>query len=870
MEYHSQYHNQPQSSSSLMLNSSTNTSCSSSDSTNTTTRQRWQPKVKSSHNVAPSSTKVSSSMILSPSPSSSPQLRSKCVSTSCCPNTRLPLSCVIRKTSRTSKSRGTIFSELLSPKLMLVSIVLLLAIVIPAIRADHCPSMCECLWRNGKQTAECGGQGLMSIPSGVSPSSQVLNLSRNNFQTLPHKVFQERGLINLQKIYLSECKLGMIAADAFIQLTNLIELDLSSNLLTSVPSESLQQTTALRRLNLKRNPIQVIHEDSLAQLAHLRFLDLSDCQVESIDVNAFKGLKTLEQLKLDGNRLSTLPAGIFESVPLTSIGLHRNPWRCDCELRSTIEWLYKARLVPNLWPTCSTPIKLNGAMWNSMGLDSYACPPVFKVRETEMKAPLGTNLSLVCIIKSTPKAKVFWSYAEIGDSNKNSTTSDIFGGPKYTISDDTNSGSDQIISTLTIHSLDYDDSRRNYICSAENSAAMTSKNFTISLYSSPISAISSWTKVEIAGTITVFLLVFVIGIVLIAVCLLRYRKDGRDSNGGNNLNSKESKNGLPSIDVLKSIKSIGRSIHSSPEHKVINDASLKASKTDIGSSSGYGSNGVTPDLTSNVIKSMDNYQPMCPPIDFYPGLLQVTNSMCKTDSCEMIVPNDQHHHQTLHHHHSGALNGHLQQSQQQQQQHHLMSPLDGRQNRSPVTFNNYENYDAYTAYHHGNYNQLNFRDSLGYGHFDAPHYYTSTSQPPTSSNSYTTNATTPNGDVDLGDSGLRGGGGGGGTVNVLDEVGIGNCGPNPMVNCIEKRDSNNIMSNNMPTTSQSSDVRLTSVSPLHPPIHEANLINLHHVNVLGQGSYCNISHPTIVRYSPDEGYAEEQANPSFVLEGTEV
>lgn len=63
---------------------------------------------------------------------------------------------------------------------------------------------------------------------------------------------------------------------------------------------------------------------------------------------------------------------------------------------------------------------------------------------------------------------------------------------------------------------------------------------------------------------------------------------------------------------------------------------------------------------------------------------------------------------------------------------------------------------------------------------------------------------------------------------------------------------------------------LTNASPMHQPIHEANLINLHHVNVVGQGSYCNISHPTIVRYSPDEGYAEEQANPSFVLEGTEV
>jgi hypothetical protein len=42
-----------------------------------------------------------------------------------------------------------------------------------------------------------------------------------------------------------------------------------------------------------------------------------------------------------------------------------------------------------------------------------------------------------------------------------------------------------------------------------------------------------------------------------------------------------------------------------------------------------------------------------------------------------------------------------------------------------------------------------------------------------------------------------------------------------------------------------------------------------HVNVVGQGQY-NVAHPTVVRYSPDEGYAEEPANPNFVLEGTEV
>lgn len=147
--------------------------------------------------------------------------------------------------------------------------------------SNSCPSMCSCIWRNGKQTAICEKQSLISIPSGISSGTQVLNLNKNNFQILPSKVFQERGLINLQKVFLAECKLGVIADDAFTQLTNLIELDLSENLLTQVPTNALKDAFNLRRLLLNQNPISNIRAEAFLPLNGLKYLDLSGMRTHS-------------------------------------------------------------------------------------------------------------------------------------------------------------------------------------------------------------------------------------------------------------------------------------------------------------------------------------------------------------------------------------------------------------------------------------------------------------------------------------------------------------------------------------------------------------------------------------------------------------
>ncbi len=82
---------------------------------------------------------------------------------------------------------------------------------------------------------ECRQQDQITIPSQIDIETQVLDLSGNNIQVLPREVFARDGLINLQKLRLSRCRIGQIDPSAFRGLTNLVELDLSENLLTAVP-----------------------------------------------------------------------------------------------------------------------------------------------------------------------------------------------------------------------------------------------------------------------------------------------------------------------------------------------------------------------------------------------------------------------------------------------------------------------------------------------------------------------------------------------------------------------------------------------------------------------------------------------------------
>lgn len=94
-------------------------------------------------------------------------------------------------------------------KLLVWIVVLVVSASAVLIGGQSCPAlMCKCKWTNGKETAFCDNRTLSEIPIGIPVSTQVLDLSLNQLTRLGPQVFRERGLINLQKIFMSKCKLG--------------------------------------------------------------------------------------------------------------------------------------------------------------------------------------------------------------------------------------------------------------------------------------------------------------------------------------------------------------------------------------------------------------------------------------------------------------------------------------------------------------------------------------------------------------------------------------------------------------------------------------------------------------------------------------
>ena len=85
---------------------------------------------------------------------------------------------------------------------------LLLLLILMVSLVSACPSGCMCKWKGGKQTVECANKHLISVPEGMDTETQVLDMSGNTLQVLHRRLFQHLGLINLQRVYLSRCRLG--------------------------------------------------------------------------------------------------------------------------------------------------------------------------------------------------------------------------------------------------------------------------------------------------------------------------------------------------------------------------------------------------------------------------------------------------------------------------------------------------------------------------------------------------------------------------------------------------------------------------------------------------------------------------------------
>ncbi|MCI4377998.1 hypothetical protein PGIGA_G00209880 [Pangasianodon gigas] len=225
------------------------------------------------------------------------------------------------------------------------------------------------------------------------PKLRVLNMSSNNIFTLTTKHMCSNSLAELQ---FQQNQLGRLWKDEtyvklFWNLTNLTHLDISHNSIKKIPTKiykylpvtikrfslndnfltslnwTLMRTfTQLEELILGYNSLTFVSETITQNIPSLRYLDLSHNKISQLANGFLDGAINLNKLDLSYNKLSILNGSTFpskETNHLDTLWLHKNPYRCTCDIMDFILWIFESEVkIPNLVTSvkCNVPDATKG------------------------------------------------------------------------------------------------------------------------------------------------------------------------------------------------------------------------------------------------------------------------------------------------------------------------------------------------------------------------------------------------------------------------------------------------------------------------------------------------------------------------------
>ncbi|XP_010902252.2 leucine-rich repeat, immunoglobulin-like domain and transmembrane domain-containing protein 1 [Esox lucius] len=267
-------------------------------------------------------------------------------------------------------------------------------------QVSACPSQCSCFFHNLSDGSKarsviCNDPEISLVPASFPVDTSKLRIEKTAIQRIPSEAFNY--LPNLEFLWMSFNMLSVINPDSFLGLLNLEELRLDGNALTAFPWDSLKDMSNLRLLDLHNNQLTSVPADTTIYIKNLTYLDLSSNNILTIPAEVLTTWLTVKPVQ-----------GPDSSK--TILGLHDNPWVCDCRLYDLVQFQKSPTLSLAFIDTrlrCSSPESLSGVLFSDAELRRCQAPRVHTA-VARVRSAVGNNVLLRCGTIGVPSPDLAW------------------------------------------------------------------------------------------------------------------------------------------------------------------------------------------------------------------------------------------------------------------------------------------------------------------------------------------------------------------------------------------------------------------------------------------------------------------------------
>ncbi|XP_061611843.1 leucine-rich repeat, immunoglobulin-like domain and transmembrane domain-containing protein 1b isoform X1 [Phyllopteryx taeniolatus] len=319
------------------------------------------------------------------------------------------------------------------------------ALVVLPLMSTSCPEQCSCFFHklsdgSKARSVLCNDPDISVIPPNFPTDTSKIRIEKTAITRISSGNFRYLG--SMEFLWMSFNSLNSLSVDSFRGLTNLDELRLDGNALTSFPWESLSDMPNLKLLDLHNNKISSMPAEALVYIKNITYLDLSSNTLTTVSADVLS-------LWLSVKPLQDADSSKF------ILGLHDNPWLCDCRLYDLVQFQKSPRssvalIDPRL--RCADPESLSGVFFTEAELQKCQGPRVHTA-VARVRSSLGNNVLLRCGTVGVPIPELSWNRA---DGKK------INGTIQQEISKE-----GIIWSILSVPAVSYRDSGK-YVCKATN------------------------------------------------------------------------------------------------------------------------------------------------------------------------------------------------------------------------------------------------------------------------------------------------------------------------------------------------------------------------------------------------------------------